>query len=36
MAWLVWSLVCDYLNGAVLKYSYQLDLVNYKLYVFNS
>jgi len=36
MAWLVWSLVCDYLNGAILKYSYQLDLVNYKLYVFSS
>lgn len=36
MACLVWSLVCDYLNGKVLKYSYWLDLENYRLNEFNS
>lgn len=36
MACLVWSLICDFLAGKVLKWSYQLDLVNYKLHVFNS
>ena len=36
MASLVWALVCDYLKGKVLKWSYQLDLVNFRLHVFNS
>lgn len=36
MACLVGSLVVDYLNGKILKYSYWLDLENYRLNVFNS
>lgn len=36
MAWLVWSLVVDYLNGEQLDYAYNLDLEWYRLYRFKS
>lgn len=36
MACLVGSLICDFLNGKILKYQYVLDLENYILHQFNS